>query len=174
MCAGSRILFCLTLLLGTNAFAFAQSEYSLVACDSPAKAKKMVGGILKLNPSKEAIVKRGRDVDYSDYGIGFGKKDRRVWLQGIYGPNATSGRVPDDWLSASSEVTHRKWKFADLEGVDVKGKLPNGNYWRYFGMFGESIKYYDVPSDAAAYFDGIMNSVCILEPRLQVDNTQQQ
>ena len=164
MCTGSRILFCLTLLLGAHAFAIAQTEYSLAACDSPDKAKKMVGGILKLTLSKDAIVKKGRDVDYSDYAIGFGKKDRRVWLRGIFGPTATSGRVPDDWLSTSTEVTQRKWKFDVLEGVDVKGKLPNGNYWRYFGMYGESMKYFDVPSDAAAYFDGIINGLCIHFP----------
>jgi len=109
----------------------------------------MVGGRLKLKLGKQAIVKRGRDVDYSNYALGFGVKKGRVWLQGIFGPYATSGRVPDDWLSASSEVTQTKWKFDDLEGVDAKGKLPNGNRWRYFGTFGESISYYDVPLDAA-------------------------
>lgn len=161
----SQILFCTTVFLCTEAFAIAQTEYSLVACDPSAKTKKMVGGRIKLKLSKEAIVKKGKDVDYSDYSIGFGRKKDRVWLKGIFGPYATSGRVPDGWLSGSSEIIQRGWKFADLEGVDAKGKLPNGNNWRYFGMYGESIRYYDVPSDAAAYFDGVINGICILDWR---------
>jgi hypothetical protein len=145
--------------------AIAQTEYSLVACNSSAKAENMVGGRFKLQLSSQAIVKRGQDVDYSDYSVGFGSKKDRVWLEGIFGPSATSGRVPDDWLSASSEITQRKWRFGDLEGVDVKGKLPNGNYWHYFGMVGESIKYYDVTSKAAVYFDGVINGICVLDWR---------
>ncbi len=110
-------------------------------------------------------MKEGRDIDYSDYAVGFGPKKSRVWLQGIYGPVATSGKAPEGWLSASVEVTRRTWRFADLEGVDVKGKLANGNYWRYFGQYGESVRYYDVPADAAAYFDGLLNNVCFLDWR---------
>ena len=162
---GSQILVAITLLLCTCALAGGQAEYSLVACASSAKAKKMLGGRFKLHVSKESILKRGHDVDYSDYAIGFGAKKNRVWLEGIFGPHATSGKVPDAWLSASSEVSQKKWKFADLEGVDVKGKLPNGNYWRYLGMMGESIKYYDVAFDAAAYFDGVINGICVLDWR---------
>jgi hypothetical protein len=99
----------------------------------------MLGGRLKLKVDKDALVKKGRDVDYSNYAVGFGKKKERAWLQGIYGPNATSGQVPREWLRASTEVTQRTWKFAGFEGVDAKGKLGDGNFWRYFGTLGESL-----------------------------------
>jgi len=122
--------------------------------------QRRVGGRIKLHLPKNAILTKGRDADYSDYAIGFDPKKGRVWLQGIYGPNATSGRVPDDWLAASVDVTRRVWRFADLEGVDAKGKLANGNYWRYTGHSGESISYYDIGSNAAAYFDRIIDHAC--------------
>jgi hypothetical protein len=118
-----------------------------------------------LRLTRGAVVKRGHDIDYSAYSVRFGPKKGRVWLQGIYGPSATSGQVPDEWLSASVEVTRRGWTFADLEGVDAKGRLANGNYWRYLGRYGESVSYYDVPSEAAAYFDGLLNNACFHDRR---------
>lgn len=142
----------------------AQPQYSLAACDSSA-SKKAVGDRIKLHPPKDAVVKKGRDVDYSEYAIRFGPKKAPVWLQGIYGPTATSGAVSPDWLWLSTEVTRRQWNFGDLKGVDAKGRLGNGNYWRYLGRYGESVRYYDVPADAAAYFDGILNNACFLDGR---------
>jgi hypothetical protein len=66
---------------------------------------------------------------------------------------------------AKREVDGITWRFADLEGVDAKGKLANGNYWRYLGQYGESVRYYDVPVEAAAYFDGLLNKACFLDWR---------
>lgn len=156
------IILC-TVFLCTSSSMVAQNQYFLPACDSSSKSGKLVGNRFKLKLPKGATLKKGRDIDYSDYAIGFGPKKKRVWLSGIYGPVATSGKVEADWLSASAEVSQRTWKFADLEGTDAKGKLKNGNYWRYFGMYGESISYYDVPSDAAAYFDSIIDNLCFLD-----------
>jgi hypothetical protein len=156
-------LFLRTLLFATVFIASAQNQYSIPACTSR-DGKNLVGDRLRLQLPKGAIVKKGRDVDYSDYAIGFGTKSR-TWLEGIYGPMATSGEVPDNWLSASSEVSRTTWTSGNARGIDWKGKLPNGNHWRYFGRIGESVKYYDVPSDAASYFDSILNGVCFREWR---------
>jgi hypothetical protein len=153
------------LFLYASPSVLAQNQYRIPACSSSATSGKVVGGRIKLRLPKGAIVKTGRDADYSDYAVGFRTKKGRFWLEGIYGWSATSGKVPTDWLSASVEVTYRTWKAADLEGVDVKGKLANGNYWRYLGHFGESIKYYDVPGDAAAYFDSLLNKACFRDWR---------
>ena len=143
----------------------AQEPYSIPACTTPSTSGQVVGGRIKLHLPKDAIVKKGRDVDYSNYAVGFGAKKSRAWMRGIFGPVATSGKVPEDWLSASVEITRTTWKFADLEGIDVKGKLANGNFWRYLGQFGESVKYYDVTAEAAAYFDGLLNNRCFLDWR---------
>jgi hypothetical protein len=155
------LICCLALLLSVSASAIAQEQYSIPACRSGSKSK--LGGLLKLSLPKGAIVKKGHDVDYEDYSVGFGKEEKRVWLSGIYGPLASSGRAPKDWIAASSKASQLVWKFRRLEGADAKGRLANGNYWRYFGQYGESIRYYDAPAEAAAYFDKIVASVCFLE-----------
>lgn len=160
-----RILAAVCLLLCVSALTVAQSQYSLVPCESSANTKDMLGLTLKLKVDKDAIVRKGHDVDYTYYDVGFGENNKRAWLKGIYGVNATSGQVPREWLSASPESKVRTWKFAELQGVDAKGKLANGNYWRYFGMFGESIYYYNVPPDAAAYFDHVIDTMCVM-PRI--------
>jgi hypothetical protein len=152
------------LLVSVCRSVLAQDQYSLAACDS-SSTSKVVGDRIKLHPPKDAVVRKGRDVDYSDYAIRFGPKQAPAWLRGIYGPTATSGAVPPDWLLLSTEVSQREWNFGDLKGVDSKGRLANGNYWRYFGRYGESVRYYDVPADAAAYFDGILNNACFLDWR---------
>jgi len=157
------LMICIALIIFNSTFVMAQNQYSISACSSSSKSQKFVGDRLRLPLPASAIVKKGRDVDYSNYYIGFGKKKNRVWLSGISGPNATSGQVPKDWLSSSSDVSQRTWKFGEFEGVDAKGKLANGNYWRYFGQFGESLKYYDVSAEAAAYFDGIIDNLCYQE-----------
>jgi len=112
-----------------------------------------------------AILRKSNDVDYSAYSIGFGKKRNRVWMSGIFGPNASSGRVPENLLSSSVEIRQRTWKRGEFEGIDAQGRLRNGNYWRYFGQFGEEISYEDVPHEAARYFDGLINAVCFREWR---------
>ena len=152
------VMLCIVVLFAYR-FASAQSQYSIPTCTSSSAARQ-VGGRIKLQLPKDAILTKGQDVDYSNYAIGFGPAKSRVWLEGIYGPTATSGTVPDDWLAASVGVTRRVWSFAELKGVDAKGKLANGNYWRYLGHLGESIKYHDVGSDAAAYFDSIIDRAC--------------
>ena len=137
----------------------AQNEYTISSCNI-SKSQKFVGDRLRLPLPKGAIVKKGRDIDYEDYYVGFGEKKNRVWLSGIFGPTATSGEVSKDWLSSSNDIIQRTWKSSEDKGVDVKGKLANGNYWRYVGRYGESFKYYDVPKEAAEYFDSIIGNLC--------------
>lgn len=158
-----HLLFCAAFLICAFTPTVAQDSYVIASCSAPNKSERLVGGRYALSLPKNAIIKKGRDVDYSDYSIGYGKKKNRVWLFGIFGPLASSGKVPDDWLSASVEVVRRTWKRGEFEGVDAKGKLANGNHWRYFGQFGESISYHDVPAEAAAYFDNIIDTVCFRE-----------
>jgi len=57
-------------------------------------------------------------------------------------------------------TSKRNWRFGDVSGVDVRGRLSNGNHWRYFGTLGESVNYYDVSGDAAEFFDKILDAVC--------------
>src|SRR6476659_10099023 len=122
-----RIVLSISLLLFVSALTSAQSQYSLAACKSSGKTNDMLGLRFKVKIDKQMSVRKGRDVDYSSYAVRFGEKQKRAWMNGIYGPNATSGQVPREWLSGSSEVNQRTWRYADFHGVDAKGKLANGN-----------------------------------------------
>jgi len=82
-------------------------------------------------------------------GLSFFAAQKRYRLVEVLGPMADHARVPDEWLAASSEVARRTWKQDRLDGLDVKGTLPNGNHWRYFCLCGESWRYYDVPTFGA-------------------------
>lgn len=73
------------------------------------------------------------------------------------GPETTSGGVPNDWLNSSSAVSRLAWKHGELDGLDAKGELPNGNHWRYFFQCGASVRYYDVPAEAALFFDRVID-----------------
>lgn len=103
------------------------------------------------------IVPRGRDVFYWGEGVGYTAQKKTYSLIASVAPIATSGKVPDDWLAASTAITVRTWKRGDLGGVDVKGKLRNGNHWRYFCQCGLSLRYRDVPAKAASFFDRIVD-----------------
>lgn len=153
-------IFCLLTLLANFNVVKAQEKYNLPACKS-VENENLIGDRFRIQVPKKAILKKGQDVDYSQYFIGFGKKRNRVWLSGIFGPLATSGKPTKDYTESSLEVMQKTWVFEGFEeGVDIKGKLKNGNYWRYFGAFGEAIKYYDVSLEAANYFDSILDGIC--------------
>ena len=153
------LIFCfLTIILSFNVVR-SQDKYNLPPC-KPSNLKSYFGERFIVQIPKKAILKNQHDVDYFQYFIGFGKKKNRVWLSGIHGPNASEGRIPKDYLEESSEFFQRTWVYDDLQGADVKGKLKNGNYWRYFGAFGEEIHYYNVPLEAANYFDSILDGIC--------------
>jgi hypothetical protein len=104
----------------------------------------------------------GGDVVFWRENVGYTVQKKSYQLNETYevlGPMATSGKVPNDWLAASIAVTRRSWKRSGFGGVDAKGKLRNGNHWRYFYQCGESLKYYDVPAEAAAFFDRMIDGV---------------
>lgn len=164
MFKGKRMKLKLSIIRIVVSFCFcasvsAQEAFSIPACGDT-NPKKFVGERLRLTLSKDATLKKGWDIDYGYYYIGFGKKKERVWLSGIFGGMASSGEVSENWLKDSSEVTHRKWIFNNVKGTDSAGRLANGNYWRYIGTFGEAVEYYDVSKEAADYFDGILKDLC--------------
>jgi len=90
-------------------------------------------------------------------GLSFTVQDKTYRLGEFLGLMADHAKVPNVWLTASTEVVQRTWKQDRFDGADVKGKLPNGDYWRYFSLCGEVWRYYDVPLEAAAVFDYVID-----------------
>lgn len=137
----------------------AQEKYLLTECDDKTQSKVTLGDRLKLVVPKGARTNKGRDVDYAEYRVGFPATRGWVWLSGIYGPTATSGQPPRT-MTEQTVVSRRAWSFKDVEGIDISGRTATGNYWRYIGMYGEAIKYFDVSREAAEYFNGMLDAVC--------------
>ena len=154
-------------LVGYSALAQTENARSIPACGSPS-GPAFVGDWLRLPVPQKAILRKGKDVDYQSYSIGFGQKKDRFWLWGGFGPTWSSGQVSIKLKESSTSFTEINWTFADSKlggGVDAKGKLKNGNFWRYFGIPGETLKYEDVSKDAAEYFDSIINNICYRKPK---------
>jgi hypothetical protein len=122
-------------------------------------SKTELGGRLRIVVPPKASIRKGKDIDYESFVIEFREKGSEFVLDGIFGPLATSGQIPRDWLS-SSEPTIKTWRHGEAEIIDGRGQLANGNYWRYVGTWGNSIRYHDVTKNAANYFDRILDSVC--------------
>jgi hypothetical protein len=72
----------------------AQDQYSLPACTSPSTSGKVVGGRIKLRLPKGAIVKKGQDVDYSNYAVGFGAKRVASGCKESTAPWPRAGKFP--------------------------------------------------------------------------------
>jgi len=72
---------------------------------------------------------------------------------------STVGKPPDAWLAASTTISRRIRTQGGRGAIDVTGKLQNGNLWRSVGQCGQSLRYYDVPAEAAAAFDRMIESV---------------
>jgi hypothetical protein len=132
-------------------------------CSRPAEGQKLVGFKIKFFVPKDAVVLHGRDIDYLAWGINFGPATPAVQLKAFSGMNVGYGEISREYLRASRKFTRRYWTHDKLSGVDGRGTLKHGRLWRTFGMFGETVWYYNVPADAAAYFDHILDTACFLD-----------
>jgi hypothetical protein len=139
-----------------------QEKFAIPKCNRVERGR-YVGERIVLPLPAGAKRKVGSDVDYSQYSVAFRKGKSRVYMTGIYGPLATSGQIPK-YMASENVASRRNWNFGETEGVDAAGTLANGNYWRYFGTYGESVQYYDISKEAATYFDQIMDSACYNPP----------
>lgn len=138
---------------------FEQSEKRLQtrkACAESLSSKWTVDGRSESNP-KPAAAPQSRDVPTWGEGLNYTWEKKTYRLREMLGPMANSGEIPDDWLAASTSVVRRSWNHNHIDGMDLKGKLSNGNQWRYFSLCGESWSYYDVPTEAAVFFDRVID-----------------
>ncbi len=137
----------------------AASQWSLPRCTEDDKRKR-VGFTLRLRVPKDAIARKGGDVDYESFAIGYGPKSKRVWLSGISGPYGSLGIPPYAWILNGTEFSERSYKAGAAEGADMRGRLGDGTYWRYVGRLGESVEYDGLTQEQAASFDRIIDGAC--------------
>jgi hypothetical protein len=137
-----------------------ESGLILPVCPKVQKSKNRIGNNLILSVPKGAEFHKGYDTDYGYFSIGYGPKQNRIWLQGIYGPMATSGLPPQDWLLDASEFSERAYTGHPV-GADVRGRSKAATRWRYIGGLGESVEYSGASEEAAAFFDKIIDGACV-------------
>ena len=134
----------------------------IAICSLAAEDQKLVGFEIKFLVSKDTQVINYREVDYIAWAINFGSAKDTIALKGFSGLNVGNGEVSREHIAASRRFTRRYWTHNKQGGVDGRGTLKNGRFWRTFGMFGETVWYHNVPADAAAYFDRILDTACFL------------
>jgi hypothetical protein len=108
---------------------------------------------------KGTKTRREQDVDYSTQGVQF----KKAWMIYGQGPTWSSGFPPNlsSYVQNVSELTERDVRFnEDVSGVEYRGKRTDGTYFRFIGMLGQTADYDHVTPQAAAFFDGIMDTMC--------------
>lgn len=129
------------------------------ACSESRGSKWVVDGPSASRTPEDDTMLQGPDVVFWGEGLSYTATalEKTYRLREMLGPIANHAKVPADWLAASTEVVRKTWRHDRFDGVDVKGTLPDGNHWRYFCLCGESWRYYDVPMEAAVFFDRVID-----------------
>ena len=122
-----------------------------------AEAATLRGDVMAFRSPAGAQVVRTEDIDYRMVSIQSGNDTARLgwgalWSRGIPGPSFFSG---------ISQLEERTLVLADNVTVaEYKGTRTDGTYFRYIGMFGETVTYDGASKQSADYFDRILDSIC--------------
>ena len=123
---------------------------------------KQFGYVIRFSLPRRNRVRKDSDVDYVLYWARFGKTDQ--WLQVWSGVNVgSSGDAHEDWLVDSSNYSERRISGSSW-GIDSRGVFKDGTRWRSanFAIGQEYVRYKGATAEAAAYFDDIIDSACLL------------
>lgn len=141
---------------------FSQEPYKVKSCAFTKLPKRSAGTELILILPRGTKLRRAKDHDYLQYWVEHRSNGKVSILQGMWGPNSSSGRPPARLTTASRSIEMRKWRYESRQGVDVKGVAEDGTRWRYLGTYGEFFGYEGVPVDSARFFDSLLDNVCYL------------
>ena len=135
-----------------------QAPWMPPTCD--ATAAKRFGERMQFIPPSGAQLRSGADIDYRTVSLRRG----RSWLTFGTGQLWTWGLPVTQTFKEMAHVDERDVIFSpEVEAAEYRGTLRNGNRWRTITMFFESIEYYNATPSDAAYFDRIIDTLC-LEP----------
>jgi hypothetical protein len=123
---------------------------------------KPIGGLLGF-PKMQGVKAspEGRDVDY---GMRYYYVKTRRGPKGImhgFGPTWSWGMPSDNDVSRSVQYEEVAYDAGGITIIDARGQLPNGNRWRYLGMFGESASYDDIDEATAKVLDRFLDGACL-------------
>lgn len=77
-----------------------------------------------------------------------------------------AGLPLESLLTESRNFEVRGWEFGNIVGLDIAGVSKDGRHWRWIGApIADAIGYEDATPDEAAFFDGVLQSICYSQAR---------
>ena len=156
-----------------------ENIWSPPICDSVSAKSNRLGWDLKVLMPKKAEVKKFIDFDNVRIHLGFKSKSEYQWMElgtGIFWLAA----IPYKSLSLSHDIEERVIKDGEKGyyyeyinnndsirgvrehiGIDYRGIDEHGKKWREVGLRFQTITYKNATSEAAEYFDKIIDSMCV-------------
>jgi hypothetical protein len=105
--------------------------------------------------------RQGQDVDYGVRSYYVDTKSGPKGIRHGSGPMWSFGLPNDQGVWRSVKFQEIAYDFRGLMILDARGQLPNGDYWRYLGKFGESASYFDADQDTANVLDKFLDGACL-------------
>ena len=133
-------------------------------CSSTGRYEGIEGWGASLQFSRVSGVKASRQSRDIDYGARSYYTETKQGPKGIMhgsGPLWSWG-VPldgDVWRSVAYEES--AFDAGGMMIIDARGKMANGNQWRYLGKFGESASYSEVDETTARVLDQFLDGACL-------------
>jgi hypothetical protein len=111
---------------------------------------------------KGVNVRRGRDSDYSTQNIEY----KKHWLRFGMGMNWSLGLPSLLYFANVAQMSERDVisNGGEVIGAEYRGMRSNGEYFRAVYKIAETIQYDYASREAAAYFDRIIDSMCMPTP----------
>ncbi|HSR50931.1 MAG TPA: carboxypeptidase-like regulatory domain-containing protein [Acidobacteriota bacterium] len=135
--------------------------------DSCPKNGRWIGFSLRVPDDERPVKRTGRDSDYETIALGF-PTELPSWLRMGSGPNWSLGFPLSRDLEQLEEMSARELDIyaspeldsTYIDGVEVKGRFPDGRLYRYVGVVSESLSYEASSQEAADYFDSLLDRLC--------------
>jgi hypothetical protein len=124
-------------------------------------------GVFQIPQGKETKATTEKfDVDFFSRVISAGSGSKRLWVEQGRGV-MWFGLFEDSDVWKATRYRGVTYKLGDLQIIDAKVWLPNGQCLRSVGFFGESIVYYNLNCDAAQPLDDLIDQACVVPDALK-------
>jgi hypothetical protein len=116
-----------------------------------------IGARMRFKRPDKAKVLRSQDIDYQMLVVRYRGDELRFGS----GPHWSSGLPGESDLGGSQALEERDVLMPEGDSAgEYRATLADGARWRFVGVFGTTVSYTARSSESAAYFDGILDSLC--------------
>jgi hypothetical protein len=135
-------------------------------CGTGTRTRRAIGYEMLLNvPCDSKDSQAYSDIDYSGDVLSYNTGNATYYLRTMAGAWCCAGHPLAGQYLNSRSFTERawliNWKGRRIDGLDARGVSHDGTYWRWVGpLVGELAEYNGADSEAAKYFDAILDGIC--------------